>query len=211
MTNWLEVDLDCPRNQCMLALGEYAFHLVEKQHELAVEQKWDPNHERLTKELIDEWAPLLTFGSSVLDVGCGSGLAQKHWERHGFVWHGMDLPSDMHHSKPLNFYRSDTNIVYARHVLEHSPFPAIALFYWMSLGLTIIVVVPEPDQRSVNQPGHISVWPEYAWTKLFKFLGLRIERYELAEYGNPEPWPQGGAEYRFLLRNKDAPSILFRK
>jgi len=181
--------------------------LVRRQNLTVRGQDWDTNHERLTKNVVDQFAPLIPKGK-VVDVGCGKGLARKHWVRHGFDWVGVTIGPDWEYMKHKECVRGDMHIlsrivdadvVYARHVLEHSPMPVVALRRWMDISTRIIVVVPKPTPRAIDDTAHLSVLPRVNWIKYFNFLGLRIALQSEVEYSNPAPWPQTGGEFRFLL------------
>lgn len=187
--------------------------LISRQNAMVRAQKPDPNHIRLSREVIDQWAPHISPGL-VVDVGCGQGIARPLWKEHGFKWIGVTLGEDyrvlfekgylvlcedMHELPSIK----DAKVVYARHVLEHSPLPALAMARWAEIAPYIIVVVPAPGHGAAASHGHISVAPIYVWLNLFKFLGMEVLRQEWVEYDNPMPWSPFGSEYRFLLRRPE--------
>jgi len=200
--------------------GEYTAELLRlierlltKQHSSATDQPSDPNHLRLTEDVISRWAPLIDAQSwpvgehpaIVLDVGAGNAIAKEFWENQGFEWVGISLGlerneevqvSDMH---LLDYYR-DASVIYARHVLEHSPFPLLALWRWRILAGWCILVVPSMHNRAFNNVQHISIFPQLTWERYIRFAGWDIVEFEHVEYNNPPPWPQDGSEWRWLLK-----------
>jgi SAM-dependent methyltransferase len=198
--------------------GRAAAELMREQGKLITSQKPDPNHTRLTKDVIYKWAPKIEkVHGRVLDVGCGQAIAKPFWEEQGFEWFGVTLEEDLDVLKDrelggcaigldmhlfAGFYKMEFDVVYARHILEHSPFPALALESWKKKAKYLIVVVPCPSQRSVNNHTHLSVLSVETWMKYFRLVGLDIVDFETVAYNNPPPWPQDGAEFRFFLRRK---------
>lgn len=187
--------------------------LIAKQHSLVEAQPTDPNHERLTRDIIEKWGGVTS--GVVVDVGCGQGIARPFWLAHGYQWIGITIGPDFQsldarklttvHCEDMHFVSrivSQSDLIYARHVLEHSPFPVLALADWVRVAPLLIVVVPKPDQAALAHRGHISVFEEHTWLRLFRFVGLKIKDRATVEYDNPQPWPQGGAEYRFLLERE---------
>ena len=156
-----------------------ACSILARQHSLISAQPPDANHDRLTREVIAKWADTIA-GRSVLDVGCGQGLACKIWEAHGYKWTGVALGGDCYALSGKEYEHLCTDmhmlsgakadVVYARHALEHSPFPAIALESWTRVASWLIVVVPVPGRLSNMHSGHLSVLPLGVWRKMFRFL-----------------------------------------
>ena len=182
--------------------------LIARQHKRVLAQPPDPNHTRLTIEIVNKWAPRIGVGGDVLDVGCGQAVAKAVWEANGFTWHGATIGPDaqMLKKRSLEVQEVDMHalsgtcdVVYARHILEHSPAPAVALRVWRELAPWLIVVVPAFWSGAFKNVGHISVLPAEAWRRLMRFVGLNEVDFEHAHYNNPPPWGQEGGEYRFLL------------
>jgi hypothetical protein len=196
-------------------IEDIAHELIEEQHKLIRAQKPDPNHTRLTREVIRDWHELVPTGT-VLDIGCGQAIARPFWEKCGFEWIGIIwgqdfdavvesnpvIHTDMHllgpSSGPILDWIHGVDVIYARHILEHSPFPAVALRRWMEIADDMIVVVPAPEPIAYI-PGHISLFPMATWYRIFSFVGLTVRVSKVVRYNNPPPYPQEGAEFRFLL------------
>lgn len=121
-------------------------------------------------------------GMNVLDVGCGIGLAAKKFRDVGCHVVCMDPQSDyldevtddqsfMQCSKEL------FDLVWARHVLEHSPMPYFTLTeYWRVLkpGGLCYVEVPAPDTQAEHESNanHYSVMGARMWAHLMKRAGF---------------------------------------
>lgn len=104
----------------------------------------------------------------VLDVG--------HEPYYAHLFHRIkaaNLPDfDMHDLPP-----QQSDAILAMHVLEHSPFPLLALLSMkralMPLGV-IYVAVPVVDHPFLTDPCHFSVLRPEQWEKIFADAGLRI-------------------------------------
>ncbi len=110
---------------------------------------------------------------SVLDVGC-AGITRNWWIDHGYDWHGLTLPRDAHKlmaqgipvdvadvaSMPCGDGAFD--LVYASHVLEHSPMPLVALLEIRRVARFLAFAVPRWP-RMVDEPYHYSCAPLEMW------------------------------------------------
>lgn len=188
-------------------------NLIKKQNRLITSNPHDPNHVRLTEEAIVDLDMLnLPMQKIVLDVGCGDGFGEALWKKHGYEWFGCTIGHEIDvlgsdnvyyvemHSPAIEKFANHQGVLFARHVLEHSPFPAIPLYNWRGLADYIYVIVPAPGELSLRDNRHLSVFDHRVWTKLFRFIGYDIVNFKYVEYNNPRPWPQDGGEYRYVLR-----------
>lgn len=136
---------------------------------------------------------LLWPGMRALDLGCGQGTAmmlfRERWiemtgvtrgddfnicRSHGF---GFVVDADMH---ALPFGAAAFDLVWARHVLEHSPVPLYVLSEIRRLlkpGGILYAEVPYPDTECHHErnPNHYSVLGMSAWESLFGRQGFGIE------------------------------------
>ena len=136
---------------------------------------------------------LVRAGLRVLDVGCGQGLALEHFRRLGLQAVGVTLGPDFEvcRGKGLDVRQMDQNflefedeefdLLWCRHVLEHSVAPFFTLTEYRRVtrpdGLAY-VEVPAPDTSAHHEtnPNHYSVLPRSAWRSLFPRAGFSVER-----------------------------------
>lgn len=151
-------------------------------------QPLDSEHTRRTKEVVMR---LCDVGlKSVLDVGCGQGVAFPFLKSLNLqitaITLGQDyqvckkehtgvkvLEADMHF---LPFENESFDIVFARHVLEHSPMPLLALMEWYRVAKDrLVVVVPSAETEIIGGRNHYYVLPKMQWKALFKRAGWVIK------------------------------------
>ena len=163
-------------------------------------------HRRGMKEVIKRFVvPRLGEIKTVLDVGCGTGDASRYFKALGVVWVGVTLGEydlgecrrkglrvfeyDMHW---VRFPPRCVDMVFARHVVEHSPMPLMALKHWAELTRKYcIVVTPKPPFFELPHPNHYSVMSQNQWEGLFNLAGLEV----VDDWQIPDQ-----IEYRWLLR-----------
>lgn len=132
-------------------------------------------------------------GDRVLDIGCGQGLALEQFRRLGLEAVGITLGSDAEtcRAKGFEVHQMDQNfmefadgefdLLWCRHVLEHSVAPLFTLTEYRRLmkpnGL-VYIEVPAPDTSAHHEtnPNHYSVLPASSWLNLFSRAGLAVER-----------------------------------
>jgi SAM-dependent methyltransferase len=159
---------------------------------------------------------LLKAGQSALDIGCGQGLALELLGKLGLKATGIARGSDaaVCRAKGLDVVEMDQNfmdfpdasfdVLWCRHVLEHSAMPLFTLSEYKRIcrpAGVIYVEVPAADMDMQHQLGanYHSILPMSAWTALIAKAGLAIERaWEIGLGGGV----QGGADkyWSFLLR-----------
>ncbi|HEY1649270.1 MAG TPA: class I SAM-dependent methyltransferase [Terracidiphilus sp.] len=135
---------------------------------------------------------LLVPGARVLDVGCGQGLALEIFRSlgmnavgvtlgqtdlgvcrsKGFEVHGMD-------QNFLEFAAGSFDLLWCRHVLEHSVAPLFTLSEYRRLvksGGLVYVEVPTPDSSAHHErnPNHYSVLPKSSWLHLMERSGFTV-------------------------------------
>lgn len=119
---------------------------------------------------------------TVLDVGCGQGFLSSVFTEIGLKWTGVTVGEDYSICKRrgLNVVNSDMtflpfedksyDMVFARHVLEHSPFPVLTLMEWKRVcSGYLVLVAPAPDYWGVRGQNHYSV----LWYEQLEWLLLR--------------------------------------
>ncbi len=149
------------------------------------------HHGLIEKVWAEVVKPALPGGSlSILDVGAGDGFAMELFERAGHRATGVNytnedrlacleknlccVQGDMHE---LSFWEDDFDLVWARHVLEHSPFPMRALceiHKVLKPGGLFYVEVPAPGTACEHEsnPNHFSVFTQKAWGWLLTKAGF---------------------------------------
>jgi SAM-dependent methyltransferase len=150
------------------------FHIDKYLNELEKDVYYQPQHgdDHLTwaKNIIDQWVSQLTI-EDVLDVGCGVGFCQPMFEQYGIKYKGITLDSeDWVDAKSegrnvsmqdYNFIECNANtydLVFARHALEHSPFPVLSLMEWHRVSKQhLIVVNPNPEYWGWAGRNHYAV------------------------------------------------------
>jgi len=173
---------------------------------------------------------------SVLDIGCGHGFMREFFEKKGVTWAGVTLGPDARICHELGYpvYEEDMtfltsvpdksyDLIFARHVLEHSLFPILSLMEWKRVSKEwMILIAPAPAYWTYRGQNHYSMakkeqlhwWLQRAgWLIVNEFifsnndpLFLEHWRQELIKAGHltaqraPTHFPPESkdVEYRFL-------------
>lgn len=169
--------------------------------------------------------------NTVLDVGCGVGFCQPIFQMKGISYTGCTLGeedylvakkanrsvfvSDM---SDIDVPDSSVDMVFARHVLEHSPMPIISLIEWRRISKEyLFLIMPAPEYWTYRGQNHYSVMNKDQLWNLFEQVGWGVveerdfmtsdklfmkhyrpevkERGKLVYPGRPIP-----VEYWYLLR-----------
>lgn len=183
-----------------------------------------PFHKSLTIKIVNELImPLqLPKEAFILDVGCGPGYFLNEMKSAGYSnLIGITLSSEDkeiceasgHQIRAMDFSfldvpDSSVDLIFARHSLEHSPFPFITLQeYWRALapGALLYVEVPTPSdtRRHEFNPNHYSVLGKDMWLALFARAGFKVQTnssitLELTNTNTQEKFPE--TYYLFLLQ-----------
>lgn len=104
---------------------------------------------------------------NVLDIGCGQGFLKHEFENLGLEWTGVTIGEDYLICKEagLNVHNADMSflpfedrsfdLVFARHVLEHSPCPVITLMEWERVCRGwMVLIAPAPEYWGVRGRNH---------------------------------------------------------
>lgn len=140
---------------------------------------------------LDELFPLKP-GMRVLDVGCGQGPALEYFRDRHMDYLGITLGEDdikACRAKGFNVVKMDQSflaladnsqdVVWARHVIEHSIFPLFTLEGFRRVlrpGGILYLEAPAPETSCHHEtnPNHYSVFPKGCWRSLLKRSGFQI-------------------------------------
>lgn len=151
-------------------------------------------HTQITLRMTDRFFAQsgLTAGSTLLDIGCGSGPALAEFRKRGCSAIGITLG---HHDLDacrqqgfdvrfmdqsfLDFEDGAFDGVWARHCLEHSVIPYLTLLEFHRVlrpGGALYVEVPAPDTSCAHQTNrnHYSVLGKSMWAQLMIRAGFGI-------------------------------------
>jgi SAM-dependent methyltransferase len=165
----------------------------------------DEEHTKQAKYVIDMWVADLDI-YDVLDVGCGEAFCQPFFEEYGIYYRGVCLGEDYDEAIELgravtkeDFHflldgQNTFDLVFARHVLEHSPMPLLALMEWHRVSRQyLILILPKPKFWLFLGRNHYSV----VVASQARFL-LDRAGWEILEEDHSHEW-----EYRFLCEKKE--------
>ena len=160
----------------------------------------DNEHTTQAKLVIDKWIPEIDV-EHVLDVGCGEAFCQDFFEDHGLNYRGVCLGKDFEEAKRLGRHVLEQDfhflhdgdemwdLIFARHALEHSPMPILALMEWHRVAKkNLILVLPKPKFWLFLGRNHYSVVTD----SQAKFL-LHRSGWDIIEEDHSHEW-----EYRYL-------------
>ncbi len=134
----------------------------------------------------------LAAGSTLLDVGCGSGPALAEFKKRGYAAIGIALghrdldvcrqqgfDARFMDQSFLDFEDGVFDGVWARHCLEHSVIPYLTLLEFHRVlrpGGALYVEVPAPDTACAHQTNrnHYSVLGKSMWAQLMIRAGFGI-------------------------------------
>ena len=149
-------------------------------------------HDKITSVMAPKAAALIPASGRVLDIGCGQGPALEWFTNRGFRAHGIALnetdvrectrqgySATIGDQNDLSEQDGAYDLVWARHVLEHSIAP-----YWtlhelarvLKKGGILYVEVPSPDtdSRHETNQNHYSVMGWKMWCSLISRAGFDI-------------------------------------
>jgi len=150
-------------------------------------------HLSITRDMIErtsKYKPLER--STILDAGCGQGLALEIFTSKGANPTGITFGQDYFKCKEkgfkvyemdqsfLDFEPQSFDIIWCRHALEHSLFPLFTLegFYEVLKDDGVLYVeVPAPSTSAFHEknPNHYSCFTAAVWVSLFEKSGFMIK------------------------------------
>jgi SAM-dependent methyltransferase len=130
----------------------------------------DPGHQVMLEGITDKWLSVLSGLNSILDVGCGQGQAFPVLRKYAKTVEGVTLGTDAavcnQKGYPVNtsdmtflpYSDERFNLIFARHVLEHSPMPLLTLMEWYRVAKQwLLLVLPDPDHYTYTGRNHYYV------------------------------------------------------
>jgi ubiquinone/menaquinone biosynthesis C-methylase UbiE len=146
----------------------------------------DPGHQAMIEDVCVKWLSILSGLNSILDVGCGQGQAIPVLKRFAPSVEGVTLGTDAAvccaKGYPVNMsdmtflpYRDERFIlVFARHVLEHSPMPLITLMEWYRVAKQwLLLVLPDPQHYAYVGRNHYYVLNRQQAENILNVAGWR--------------------------------------
>ena len=159
----------------------------------------------ITKKMIPQIFELYNImpGARVLDVGCGNGFALEIFRQMGCAPVGVCFGSDAEECRSkgfeivetdmsfLNFEESRFDLIWCRHVLEHSILPYFTLCEMHRIlkpGGVFYIEVPAPGTSSSHETNlnHYSVLTKKMWESLILRAGFKISRPNTISFRTPE-------------------------
>lgn len=146
---------------------------IEDLHGDIYAQPEDSGHTAWGTSAILNLLPYAPGFRTVLDVGCGEGMFAPVFAKAGKTWSGVTLGPDFQtcFDAGLLVYSADMSdlpfpdrsygLVFARHVLEHSPFPILTLMEWHRVAKRyLMLVAPAPAYWGWIGRNHYSICQE---------------------------------------------------
>lgn len=151
-------------------------------------------HSEITSRAIDKLLEVFRIKqrAKILDVGCGQAPALEIFAEKGFIPVGITLDNEdltVCQSKGFTVAKMDQSflafdagtfdLVWARHVIEHSIFPLFTLAGFHDVlndNGVLYLEVPAPDTSCHHErnPNHYSVLGKSAWESLIEASGFEI-------------------------------------
>lgn len=170
-----------------MSAAERIEQFLAKLHEDVYPEQESSIHEKLTKRAFELITQRVTEKASVLDVGIGCGYASNLFKANGWDVTGTTLCKS---ELAPNVVFADQNdlpfiwsgkfdVVFARHVLEHSPIPLFTLSEFRRVlkpqgWLYVEVPAPETACHHEANPNHYSILGHLAWVSLIARAGFEI-------------------------------------
>jgi len=148
-------------------------------------QEADAGHTAMMREVIQNWITKMTTCKSVLDVGAGAvAIAEPFFKALNIEYTGIALGMDSHKAKGrgknvenmdmnfMEFQDYSFDMVFARHVVEHSPMPLMTLMEFHRVAKSwLCLIVPDPAAYGRVGQQHYSVLEADQWEFLAERAG----------------------------------------
>ena len=169
-------------------------------------QEPDNGHRAMIKEVMDRWISNMD-SKTVLDIGCGAtAVAETFFKRRGMQYTGVSLGMDAEKAREMGknvlmadmtfldiFPDESFDLIWARHVVEHSPMPLLTLFEFNRVSKAhLCLIVPKPEFFGRYGKQHYSVLYDDQWEFLMERAGWGVI---WRDHSNPQ-------EYRFMSEKK---------
>lgn len=182
-------------------------HIDEYLNELAGDvypQPPDAWHTEAAMHVLNTWIAQLDL-ATVLDIGCGAeAFVEPFFKERNIYYAGVSLGDDYITARAadkevydmdmsfLDFWDDTYDLIWARHVLEHSPMPLLTLMEWHRVSSKYLcLIVPNPDYFTAAGRNHYSVFSARHIAWLLRRAGWKIVNYDPQEQ-----------EFRFLCRKE---------
>lgn len=154
-------------------------------------QPEDDGHTEMIQDVFNKWIYKLGFGN-VLDVGCGSeAVAKQFFDKVSVQYTGISLGEANQIQMDMSFLEFEDNsfdMIWSRHVLEHSVMPLITLMEWHRVSSQYLcLIVPNPRHYGFIGRNHYFVSSQQQLIWWLRRAGWRPLEVELTNH-----------EYRFL-------------
>lgn len=151
----------------------------------------DDGHQEAINSAINQWLPEIYQDAKnaplqILDVGCAQGQAIPELSRFGDV-EGVTLGEDADiartkgytvHTADMSFLPFEDNkfdLIFARHVIEHSPMPLLTLMEWHRVSRNFLLLIfPAYAHYKAQGDNHYSVLLAPQWEFLVERAGWEI-------------------------------------
>lgn len=165
------------------------------------------HHTAAARDTVDLYLSDLNIHDA-LELGCGTAPTLDRLREMGVATRGVTLGAEpcTHPVVRRDIQFSGlppkcTDLVVARHILEHSVMPLLFLMEMHRLTRRyVLVVVPCDEEIWIRWPNHYSVFGKSQWRRLFERAGFRVVR------EGDGPLEPASTEWRFLLERTDAPA-----
>lgn len=145
----------------------------------------DEGHDDWATYAIDELCPKV---NTVLDVGCGVGFCEPIFRARGIAYSGCTLGEEDYQAAKMvrrTVIKCDmsdipvqdnaVDMIFARHVLEHSPMPIISLMEWKRISKEyLFLIMPAPEYWTYRGLNHYSVMNKDQLWNLFETVGWDV-------------------------------------